>query len=82
VSKLGSFLARWVLNVRRLFQVLVGLTFLVLAAIGAGVAFSWWGLYSHAPSRMGLVRFGLVAGFTILLIIFGLYSFVKARSIK
>jgi len=28
------------------------------------------------------VRFGLLAGFTVLLFIFCLYSFVKARSVR
>jgi hypothetical protein len=31
---------------------------------------------------VGLVRFGLLAGFTVLLFIFCLYSFVKARSVR
>jgi hypothetical protein len=60
---------------------LVGLVFLVLAAAGVIVSFSEWQYYLKSPS-VGLVRFVLVASFTVLLIIFGLYSFVKARSIR
>jgi hypothetical protein len=60
---------------------LVGLAFLFLAAAGAAVCFSEWRFYHRAPS-VGLVRFGVVAGFTVILIIFGLYSFVKARSVR
>jgi hypothetical protein len=60
---------------------LVGLVFLVLAAAGASVSFSEWQYYLKSPS-VGLVRFVLVAGFTVLLIIFCLYSFAKARSIR
>jgi hypothetical protein len=59
----------------------VGLAFLVMAAAGVTVSFSEWQFYLQSPS-MGLVRFFLVAGFTVLLIIFCLYSFVKARSIR
>jgi len=60
---------------------LVGLAFLLLAAAGATVCFSEWRFYHREPSA-GLVRFGMVAGFTVILIIFGLYSFVKARSVR
>ncbi len=81
MSKLGDLFVRWFLNVRRLFQMLVGLAFLFLAVAGAAVSFSEWRFYRMAPS-VGLARFGLVAGFTVLLVIFGLYSFLKARSIK
>lgn len=60
---------------------LVGLAFLLLAVAGASVSFSEWQYYSKAPS-VGLARFSTVAGFTILLIIFSLYSFLKARSVR
>jgi membrane protein implicated in regulation of membrane protease activity len=60
---------------------LVGLAFLVLAVAGASVAFSEWQYYIKSPS-VGLVRFVLLASFTVLLVIFSLYSFAKARSIR
>jgi hypothetical protein len=60
---------------------LVGLAFLILAVAGASVSFSEWQYYLKAPS-VGLVRFVLLASFTVLLIIFCLYSFAKARSIR
>jgi hypothetical protein len=60
---------------------LVGLAFLILAVAGASISFSEWQYYLKSPS-VGLVRFVLVASFTVLLIIFGLYSFAKARSIR
>jgi sulfite exporter TauE/SafE len=60
---------------------LVGLAFLVLAVAGASVSFSEWQFYLKSPS-VGLVRVVLVASFTVLLIIFGLYSLAKARSIR
>ena len=60
---------------------LVGLAFLFLAVAGAAVSFSEWEYYRKAPS-VGLVRFSLVAAFTVILIIFCLYSFVKARSVR
>jgi hypothetical protein len=60
---------------------LVGLAFLILAVAGASVSFSEWQYYLKSPS-VGLVRFVLVAGFTVLLIIFCLYSFAKARSVR
>ncbi len=81
MSKLGDLFVRWVLNARRLFQMLIGIAFLVLAVAGAAVSFSEWRFYRMAPS-VGVARFSMIAGFTVLLIIFGLYSFLKARSIK
>jgi hypothetical protein len=60
---------------------LVGLAFLVLAAAGVTVSFSEWQNYINSPSE-GLVRFILYASFTVLLVIFSLYSFAKARSIR
>ena len=60
---------------------LVGLAFLVLAMAGAAVSVSEWQYYLRSPS-VGLVHLVLNASFTVLLIIFCLYSFLKARSIR
>jgi hypothetical protein len=60
---------------------LVGLAFLTLAVAGASVSFSEWQYYLKSPS-VGLVHFVLYASFTVLLVIFCLYSFLKARSIR
>ncbi len=64
-----------------MFHLLVGLAFLFLAMAGASVSFVEWRSYRQAPS-VGLWRFSLLAGFTVLLIIFGLYSFTKARNVR
>jgi len=81
LSKLGDFLSSWFLHAQRLFQLLVGVAFLCLAFAGAHVALAEWLFYRHEPAS-GLVRFYLVAGFTVLLILFSLYSFAKARSVR
>jgi len=81
LSKWLSLIGRWFLHAQRLFHLLVGLTFLLLAAAGATVCFSEWRFRLRDPS-VGLIRFGMVAGFTVILIIFGLYSFLKARSVR
>jgi hypothetical protein len=62
---------------------LVGLVFLFLALAGATVTFSEWQLYRRAP-EVGWQRFTPmgVGLFTVLLTIFGLYSFVKARNVR
>jgi hypothetical protein len=60
---------------------LVGLAFLMLAVAGVSVSVSEWQYYLSSPS-VGLVRAVLFASFTVLLIIFCLYSFLKARSIR
>ena len=65
----------------RLFHTLVGVVFLFLTLAGASVSFNEWQSYRRSPS-IGLVRFGLLAGFTALLFVFCLYSFLKARSVR
>ncbi len=65
----------------RMFHVLVGLVFLVLAFAGVTVSITEWQYYQRFPSQ-GLLRFGLLASFTMLLFIFCLYSFLKARSVR
>jgi hypothetical protein len=81
LSKLGYLFTQLFRNAQRLFHMLVGLAFLVLAAAGATVSVSEWNYYLKSPS-VGLARFILVASFTVLLVIFCLYSFAKARSIR
>jgi len=66
---------------RRIFHFLVGITFLLLAAAGVTQSVSEWRAYSETPSN-GMWRFDVLAGFTLLLLIFGLYSLAKARSIR
>ena len=81
LSKLGYLVRQLFRNAQRLFQVLVGLAFMVLAAAGATVSFAEWQQYVKSPSG-GLVHFVLYSSFTVLLIIFSLYSFAKARNIR
>jgi hypothetical protein len=81
LSQLATLLVRCFRNTQRAFHMLVGLAFLILAVAGAAVCLSEWTDYRQAPER-GLLGFGLVAGFTVLLIVCGLYSFVKARSVR
>ena len=68
-------------NAKRLFHLLVGLAFLVLAAAGATVTFAEWQSYLKTPSA-GAVSFVLYASFTVFLVILCLYSFVKARNVR
>jgi len=81
LGKLGILVSRCFRNVQRLFHLLVGLAFLVLAALGAIVSITEWQTYLKSPS-VGLVGVVLYASFTVFLIILCLYSFVKARSIR
>ena len=81
MSKLGQFLSTAYRQALRLFHMLVGLVFLGLAFAGATVSFREWEEYRESAS-LGLVRLYLFAGFTVLLILCGLYSFVKARSVR
>ena len=74
LSKLGYLLTQFFRNTQRLFHMLVGLVFLVLAAAGATVSLS----ERERDHTVSVV----VASFTVVLIAFGLYSFAKARSIR
>lgn len=81
MSKLGNLISQSLRNVRRLFHMLVGLAFLALAMAGVTASLAEWQDYLRYPSG-GLVRAILFASLTVLLIIFCLYSFLKARSIR
>lgn len=81
MSKLWNLFTQLFRNAQRLFQMLVGLAFMVLAAAGAAVSLAEWQRYVKFPSG-GLVHFVLYASFTVILIILCLYSFAKARNIR
>src|SRR3989454_6773047 len=80
LSKFGDLVRKWFRQAQRLFHMAVALVFLVLTLAGAAVSFSLWADYQKAPSQ-GPWGFGMVAVFTVLLFIFCLYSFAKARSV-
>jgi hypothetical protein len=81
LSTLGFLISRWYRYAQRLFHLLVGLAFLGLALAGATLTAGEWNSYREAPSE-GPARFAILAAFTVLLIILGLYSVLKARSVK
>lgn len=81
VGKLSELLSSWMRQAERMFHVLVGMVFLVLAFAGVTVSITEWQYYERSPSQ-GLLRFGLLASFTVVLFIFCLYSFLKARSVR
>jgi len=81
VSRLGQLISTGYRQALRLFHMLVGLVFLGLAVAGATLSFREWEQYRESAS-LGLVRLYLFAGFTVVLILCGLYSFVKARSVR
>ncbi len=81
MSKLGNLISQCFHNAQRLFHMLVGLAFLGLAMAGVTASLSEWHNYLTYPSG-GLVRFILFASLTVVLVVFCLYSFVKARSIR
>ncbi len=81
MTKLLNLISKWFRHAQRIFHMLVGIVFLLLAAAGAFVSFTEWRLYRQSSS-VGLLRFSLLATFTVVLIVFCLYSFAKARSIR
>ncbi len=80
-GKLVSALGRAYRQAQRVFQFLIGLTFMVMAGMGTVLSATEWKEHLDHPAS-GLVRFYLFAGFTLVLIFFCLYSFLKARSIR
>lgn len=76
-----SFLGRMFCRARQMFHLLIALLFLFLTLAGVSVSMKLWQEYQKIPSQ-GAWGFGMVASFTFLLLIFCLYSFVKARSVR
>jgi hypothetical protein len=64
-----------------MFELLIGLVFLIMAAGTISLSLTEWRNYLQHPSA-GLGLFYLSASFSVLLIFCGLYSFLKARSIR
>ena len=81
LSRLGDLLRSWLRSAERLFHMLIGVTFLFLTFLGASVAFNEWQSYQRTPA-VGTVRLGLLAGFTVVLFVCSLYSFLRARSVR
>lgn len=82
MGRLSDLLRRWSLHAQRLFHFSIGVVFLVLAFGGASVALREWNYYQRAPATVGPARFWILTGFTALLVVMGLYSFLKARSVR
>ena len=76
-----SFMRRLFCRARQLFHLLIAVLFLFLTMAGISVSMKLWQDYQKIPSQ-GVWGFGMVASFTVLLLIFCLYSFVKARSVR
>jgi hypothetical protein len=76
-----SFLGRLFCRAQQLFHLLIGLLFLFLTLAGLSVSMKLWQDYQKIPGQ-GIWGFSMVATFTVLLLIFCLYSFLKARSVR
>jgi hypothetical protein len=81
LSKTAELTTRLILFARKAFNFLLALVFLILAAASAMVTYQEWRIYQMMPAD-GPIKVYVVAGFTFLLIILGLYSFAKARSVR
>ncbi len=77
----NSFLGRLFRRAQQLFHLVIGIVFLFLTMAGVTVSMKLWQDYQQMPSD-GIWSFGMVASFTVLLFVFCLYSFVKARSVR
>jgi TRAP-type C4-dicarboxylate transport system permease small subunit len=76
-----SFMRRLFCRARQLFHLLIAVVFLFFTMAGISVSMKLWQDYQKIPTQ-GIWGFSMVASFTVLLLIFCLYSFVKARSVR
>lgn len=81
MSKTAELTARLILFARKVFNFILAAVFLILAAASAMVTYQEWRIYQLMPAD-GPIKVYVVAGFTFLLIILGLYSFAKARTLR
>ncbi|MGH9447749.1 MAG: hypothetical protein ACRD3O_18805 [Terriglobia bacterium] len=81
MSTLGYRLRRGARLVHRIFELVIGLAFLVMAAGAISLSLTEWHKYSENPST-GLSLFYMFVSFSVLLVLCSLYSFLKARSIR
>jgi cytochrome b subunit of formate dehydrogenase len=66
---------------QRVFHLAMALVFLFLAVSGGSVALEMWEEHRHKAGG-GIVGLTVMAAFAALLMIFSLYSFAKARSVR
>lgn len=81
MSTLGTRLRRSMRQVHRIFEFVMGLVFFVLAIGCISLSLTQWQKYHH-DSSTGLSLFYMFISFSIVLLFCGLYSFLKARSIR
>ncbi len=81
MGKLVERVRRGFRQVQRFFHLAVALVFLFLAVSGAVMTFEMW--QEHRRQAHGsILGLTVMAGFAALLMIFALYSFAKARSVR
>jgi TRAP-type C4-dicarboxylate transport system permease small subunit len=81
LSALGNRLRRGVRQAHRFIEFAIGLAFFILAVGCVSVSFNEWHLHQNNPS-IGLSLFYIFVCFSLVLVFCGLYSFLKARSIR
>jgi TRAP-type C4-dicarboxylate transport system permease small subunit len=81
LGALGTRLRRAVRQAHRIVEFVVGLAFFALAAGCLSLSLTQWHKYQANPSA-GLSLFYMFASFSLVLVFCGLYSFLKARSIR
>ena len=77
----NTLMRRLFCRARQLFHLLIAVLFLFFTMAGISVSMKLWQDYQKIPGQ-GIWGFSMVACFTILLLLFCLYSFVKARSVR
>jgi len=81
MSKLRDLGARGYRQARRVGHTLIAFIFFVMAGVGVFVSLEEWTSHRQAPLEDWL-RLSVFGGFTVFLIIMGLLSLLKARSIR
>ncbi len=81
LGKLGHRLRRGARQAHRIFEFVIGIAFLVLAAGSISLSLTEWHKHSENPLT-SLSLFYMFVSFSVVLIFCCLYSFLKARSIR
>lgn len=81
MDKIVERFRRVIRQAQRVFHLAIALVFLFLAVSGVVVALELWQEHRHKGNG-GVAEIAIVAGFAALLMIFALYSFAKARSVR
>jgi uncharacterized membrane protein YraQ (UPF0718 family) len=83
LSGLGQLLNRWMVNLKRLFHLLIALIFMGLTLLGVSQTYVAWQEFKRAPDvQINHIIVWVYGVFTVSLAALCLYTFAKAKSVR